>query len=84
MNGEERIEADQAIIEAAEALVVETVKHLSQRDLLGEAASEELLALKPRLHGALEALEDIKAHRSLTQKEHAQHHAFKMLLPWTG
>jgi hypothetical protein len=84
MNGEERIEADRAVIEAAEALVVETVKHLSQGDLLGEEASEDLLGLKPHLQGALEALEDIKGHRSLTDKEHAQHHAFKMLLTWTG
>lgn len=87
MNGEERIEADCAAVDAAETLMRETVKHLSRRcppDLLGEAAREDLMELKPHLQGALEALEDIQRRRSLTHKELAQQHAFKMLLAVTG
>jgi hypothetical protein len=83
INSEQRSEADRAIVEAAQALVVETVKLLSRScppSLLGEAAREELLALKPRLEEALEVLEDIKRRRSLTEEEINQHYAFKMLL----
>ena len=87
MNGEERSEAGQAVVEEAEALVRERVKLLARSypsDLLEEAARENLLDLKPHLQGALEALEDIQRRRSLTDKEHAQQHAFKMLLAVTG
>ena len=64
---------------------METVKLLSRTcppSLLGEAAREDLLALKPRLEEALEALEDIKWRRSLTEEEINQHYAFKMLLAY--
>jgi hypothetical protein len=87
MNGEERIEAGRAVVEVAEALMRESVKRLCRRypsDLLAEAAREDLLELKPHIQGALEALEDIQRRRSLTDKELAQHHAFKMLLAVTG
>ncbi len=87
INSEQRSEADRAIVEAAQALVVKTVKRLSQScppNLLGEAAREDLLTLKPRLEEALEALEDIKRRRSLTDKEGSQHYAFKMLLACRG
>jgi hypothetical protein len=87
INSEERSEAGRARVEAAEALMRETVKRLCRRcppDLLGEAASDDLLELKPHIQGALEALEDIQRRRSLTDKELAQHHAFKMLLAVTG
>jgi hypothetical protein len=87
MNGEERSEAGRAVVEVAEALVRERVKLLARSypsDLVGEAAREELLELKPHLQGALEALEDIQRRRSLTHKELTQHHAFKMLLAVTG
>ena len=87
MTGEERIEADRATVDAAEALVRERVKLLARSypsDLLEEAARENLLDLKPHLQGALEALEDIQRRRSLTDKELAQQHAFKMLLAVTG
>jgi hypothetical protein len=49
-------------------------------ELLAEAAREELLALKPYLQEALEALEDIQRSRSLIDKELSQQHAFRMLL----
>jgi hypothetical protein len=87
MTGEERIEADRATVDAAEALVRERVKLLARSypsELLGEAAREDLLDLKPHIQGALEALEDIQRRRSLTHKEFAQQHAFKMLLAVTG
>jgi hypothetical protein len=70
-------------VQATEALVVETAKLLSQGcppEILAEAACEDLLTLKPHLVEALEALEDLKERRSLTDKERSQHYAFKMLL----
>lgn len=85
MNSEVRSEAGQAVVRATEALVVEKVKLLSRScppNLLGEAAREDLLALKPRLEEALETLEDIKRRRSLTEEELDQHYAFKMLLAY--
>ena len=85
MNGEIRSEAGRAVVGATQALVVETVKLLSRScppDFLAEAAREDLLALKPRLEEALEALEDIKRRRSLTEEELAQQYAFKMLLAY--
>jgi hypothetical protein len=87
IKSEERTEAERAAVEATEALVVETVKLLSRGcplDLIGEAARQDLLALKPHLQGALEALEDIQYRRSLTDKELAQQYAFKMLLAYRG
>ena len=80
-------EAGRTLIEEAEALMRETLKRLSQScppDLLGEAAREDLLELKPHLEEALEAFEDIQRSRSLTDKEFTQQHAFKMLLAVTG
>ncbi len=87
MNSEVRTEAGPAVVRAAEALVAETVKLLSRNcptENLPEAAREDLLTLKPRLEEALEALEDIKRRRSLTDKEGSQHYAFKMLLACRG
>jgi hypothetical protein len=87
MDSQERTEAERAAVEATEALVVEAVKLLSRGcppDLIGEAAREDLLALKPHLQRALEALEDIQHRRSLTDKELAQQCAFKMLLDYRG
>ena len=83
MNSEVRSEAGRAVVRATEALIVETVKLLSRTcppSLLGEAAREDLLVLKPRLEEALGALEDIKRRRTLTEEELNQHYAFKMLL----
>ena len=87
INSEIRSEASRSVVGATEALVVETVKRLSRScppNLLGEAAREDLLALKPRLEEALELLEDIERHRRLTEEELAQHYAFKMLLGYRG
>ncbi len=87
MDSEVRSEAGRAVVGAAEALILETVMLLSRTcppSLLGEAAREDLLALKPHLEEALEALEDIKRRRSLTEEELAQHSAFKMLLAYRG
>ncbi len=85
MNSEVRTEAGRAVVGATETLIVETVKRLSRScppNLLGEAAREDLLALKPRLEEALEALEDTKRLRNLTEEELAQQYAFKMLLAY--
>ena len=87
MDSEERTEADRAVVDATQALIVEALKRLSRDyppSLLGEAAREDLLALKPRLEEAIEALEDIKRRRSLTEEELVQHSAFKMLLAYRG
>ncbi len=87
MNSEVRSEAGRAVVEAAQALVVETVTLLSRScppSLLGEAAREDLLSLKPRLEEALEALEDTKRRRSLTEEELTRQYAFKMLLAYIG
>jgi hypothetical protein len=88
INSEQRGETNRPPVEATEALIVETVKLLSQRsyppEILAEAAREDLLALKPHLKEALEVLEDIQRCRSLTDKEFTQHHAFKMLLACSG
>ena len=83
MNSEERSEAQGAVVESAEALMLETVKLLSRScppELLAEAAQQDLLALKPHLEEALEALEDIQRRRSLIDRELSQRYAFKMLL----
>jgi hypothetical protein len=66
-----------------EALVVQTLQLLLRNcppELLADAACEDLRALRPHLQRALEVLEDIKQHRSLTDEELFQRHSFKMLL----
>ncbi len=87
MNSEIRSEGPRAVVGATQALVVETVKHLSRNcpdSLLAEAVREDLLALRPHLQEALKALEDINRLRSLTQEELNQQYAFKMLLTYRG
>jgi hypothetical protein len=87
IDSEERSEGKRAEVEAAEALVHETVKLLLRGcppENLAEAAREDLLELNPHLQVALETLEDASRHRNLTDKELAQHHAFKMLLARAG
>lgn len=79
------VEGEKAVVEATGALVAQTVNHLSRSyppELLGEAARDDLRALRPHLEQALEALEDIKRRRSLTHRELSQHYAFKMLLTY--
>lgn len=70
-------------VEAAEALVRETVGRLSQLyppHLVGAAARKDLMDLRPRLEEAIEALEDIERGRDLTDRERDLQRAFKMLL----
>jgi hypothetical protein len=70
-------------IEVAAVLLRETIEHLV-RDcpppLLGTAAREDLLDLKPHLQEALAALADIERLRCLTDEELSGRRAFKMLL----
>lgn len=47
---------------------------------LGAAAYDALVGLRPRVRGALDALEDIERLRHLTDEELARRHAFRMLL----
>jgi hypothetical protein len=70
-------------VEAADALIRDTVEHLTRRcpaHLVGAAAREDLLELKPHLEDALAALAEIEGRRDLTDEELARRRAFKMLL----
>jgi acyl-CoA reductase-like NAD-dependent aldehyde dehydrogenase len=80
--GEERNEVARALVEAAEARMCETVDMLRScpNEILGETAREDVEALTPHLEEALEALDDIRRHRSLNDKELAQQRAFRTLL----
>lgn len=82
-NSNQRSQTEGAVVEDAEARIVETVVLLSRKcppEILSEKAREELLALRPHLEEALEALEALMGRRSLTDKERSQHYAFKLLL----
>ncbi len=75
------------MVEDTQTRILETVKRLSRNcppENLAEAARKDLIALKPQLEGALEALEDIQRRRSLTDKERSQQYTFKMLLACRG
>jgi hypothetical protein len=70
-------------IEETDELLQETVERLSRHcppDLVGEAAHDDLLDLKPHFQDALTALADIERQRVLTDEELSQRRAFKMLL----
>jgi hypothetical protein len=70
-------------VKEASALLQVTVERLSRScppELLGEAAHDVLLDLKPYLEGALAALEDIERQRNLTDEELAQRRAFRIVL----
>ena len=70
-------------VEATDALLQDTVERISRRypfNLVGVAAREELLELRPHLKDALDALADIEQDRDLTDEELARRRAFKMLL----
>ncbi len=77
----ERNEPEQRV-EQTDALLQDTVEHLSRCPihLLGMAAREALMNLRPHLKDALDALEDIEGRRTLTDEELARRRAFKMLL----
>lgn len=71
------------VVEASGVLVEQTVGRLC-RDcpeyLLGVAAQDALMDLRPRVLEALEALEEIEKRRQLTEEELSQQHAFVTLL----
>lgn len=70
-------------VQETEALLRETLERLTRRcppHLVGEAARDDLLDLKPHLEEALASLEDIEGRRSLTDEELSRRRAFKMLL----
>jgi hypothetical protein len=70
-------------VEMTDLLLREKVRHLSRGcppQLLGEAAYEVLLDLKPQLEDALEALAEIERRRGLTAEELAKRRAIRTLL----
>jgi hypothetical protein len=78
----ERNEAEQTV-EQTDALLQDTVERLFRRcptHLVGAAAREYLLELRPHLKDALDALADIEQDRDLTDEELARRRAFKILL----
>jgi hypothetical protein len=82
-NSEQLSETERAVVEDAEARIVESVVLLSRKcppEILPERAREQLLALRPHLEEAQEALEDLKGRRYLTDEELSQRYVFKMLL----
>lgn len=84
-NNERRSEPERSV-EAADALLQETVERLSRRcppHLLKASAHDDLVYLKPHLEDALAAIVDIERRRSLTDEELARRRAFKMLLAAT-
>ncbi len=66
-------------------LLTETVDSLQRRppDHIASTAREALENLKPLLEEAMEELKDIERRRDLTEEEHSQRYAFKMLLAIT-
>ena len=70
-------------VEATDALLRQKLERLSRRcptPLLGMAARDELLDLRPQLEEALEALAEIEGRRGLTAQELARRRAFHNLL----
>jgi hypothetical protein len=79
---EEEEEASERKVEHTAALLRETVERLLRDyppDLVAEAAREDLLNLRPRLEGALDALAQTERRRELTDRELACRRAFRML-----
>jgi hypothetical protein len=78
-----RNKLEQDPVVRAQALVAETVRSIVRNcppDHLADVAREDLLALEPHLQRALEALEDIKRRRSLTDNERSQRYTLRILL----
>jgi hypothetical protein len=81
-NGEGRSEPERRV-EAADALLQQTVELLSRRcppHMLEAAARDDLVYLRPHLQEAIGAIADIERRRDLTDEELARRRAFKMLL----
>jgi hypothetical protein len=79
-NSERRSERS---VEAADALLQQTVELLSRRCppyMLEVAAHDDLVYVRPHLEEALAAIVDIEGRRDLTDEELARRRAFKMLL----
>ncbi len=74
-------------VEAADELVVRTVVLLCKGcppGALGPAAHDALAGMRPRVRGALGAIEAIEGRRPLTEEELARRRAFAMLLEGAG
>ena len=74
-------------VEAADELVVRTVVLLCKGcppEALGPTAHDALAGMRPRVRGALVALEGIEGRRPLTEEEVARRRAFGMLLKGAG
>ena len=70
-------------VKETNALLQATVERLARNcppELIGEAARDGLLNLKPHLEEALSTLENIERLRSLTVEEIAQRSAFRTVL----
>jgi hypothetical protein len=70
-------------VEQTDALLQHTVERLCRRcpaHLVGAAAREDLLELRPHLEDALGALAEIERRRDLTDEELTRRRAFKILL----
>ena len=70
-------------VEAADELVIRTVVLLCKGcppGALETAAHDALAGMRPRVRGALGALEEIEEKRPLTEEEVARRRAFGMLL----
>jgi hypothetical protein len=70
-------------VEAADALLRETIVHLARYyppHVLEAVARESLEDLRPHLQEALVALVEIEGQRELSEEELSQQYAFKMLL----
>jgi hypothetical protein len=81
-SAEERSEPERKV-DAADALLQETIEHLARGcplPLLGARARESLEDLRPHVQQALDALEEIEGRRELTEGEFSRRHAFKMVL----
>jgi hypothetical protein len=83
---EDRSGLDQTVQETEE-LIQQAVERLSRRyppHLVGEAARDDLLDLRPHLQAALAALDSIEQRRDLTAEELTLRRAFRMLLTETS
>ncbi len=70
-------------IEATDRLLRKTVECLSRQypaHLVGAAACDSVVDLRPHLEEGLRALVDIERRRDLTDQEHSWQRAFRMVL----
>lgn len=70
-------------IEATDRLLRKTVECLSRQypaHLVGAAACDSLVDLRPHLEAGLRELADVEQRRKLTDQEHSWQRAFRMIL----